>query len=655
MEEEFQRPNPDELLARLRQEEQEQSRKRGYLKIFLGYVAGVGKTYRMLHESLHMRKDGQEVFAAVVETHGRELTEIFLSGIPSIPKKQIKYGGITLEELDLDEVLRRKPKYVLIDELAHTNVPGSRHEKRYQDIEELLEAGINVYTCINVQHLESLNDIIYHITGVRVKETVPDRIFEMADKIEVVDLPTEQLLKRLEAGEVYVPEKAKVAAMKFFRQANLLALREIALRYTANRVDDDMLLYKEEHGIKGVIPAGSKLLACVSSNSSSAEVIRTTHRFASDLNCEWFAVYVESPQDRTLKPEDQIQLDKNFNLARELGANIVKLSGVSIANEIITFAQSKNVTLIVIGSSSRSKFQQILKGSIINEMVHKNAPIQVLVVQGVSERVPQQPQKKKRMPIFNLTTLFISIINVGLTTGLCLLLRNVLEVHDILLLFVVPIVLTSVIFGMFGGVLASILAVASFNFFFIPPVYKFIVNDRRFILTFGLLLFVGIATSFLSNLVKRQGEKAKQQEKFIRSLYEFSQKLLSTHDFSSLLQSIMKNVSELFETETVLLLPGNGSLAISIKSDAKSIFGEHELGIAQWAYENRKQAGFGTKTLVSSQWQYLPLTVQTEILGILAIEPHDPQIFLTYEKQHLLESFTNIVALSLASFCKPGV
>lgn len=655
MKEESQRPNPDELLARIRQEEQEHSRKRGYLKVFLGYVAGVGKTYRMLHESLHMYKDGQEVFAAVVETHGRELTEILLSGIPAIPKKQIRYGGMTLEELDLDEVLHKKPEYVLVDELAHTNVPGSRNEKRYQDIEELLEAGINVYTCVNVQHIESLNDIIYQITGVRIKETVPDRILEMADKIELVDLPTEELLKRLEAGEVYVPGKAKIAAMNFFRQANLHALREIALRYTAKRVDDDMLLYKKEHGIKGVIPAGTKLLACVSSSSSSANVIRTTHRFAVESNSEWFAVYVDSPQDRTLKPEDPIQLDKNLNLARELGANIVKLSGKSFTDEIITFAQSENVTLIVMGFSRRSKFEEIVKGSIINEIVRKSAPIQILIVQGTFDPPTQHSQRKKRTPAFNIKALLISIANISLTAGLCLLLRPVLEVHDIVLLFVVPIVLTSVISGMSGGVLASILAVVCVNFFFIPPVYTFNVNDARFILTFGLLLFVGIVTSFLADLVKRQGEKAKQREKFIHTLYEFTRELLSTHDFSMLLQSIVKNVSELFQTETVLLLPSNGRLTVNIKSDTESIFGEHELGIARWSFENKKRAGFGTKTLSSSQWQYLPLTVQTEILGILAIKPHNPQTILLHEKQHLLESFTNIVALSLASFYETGI
>ena len=649
---ELQRPNPDELLAQITEAEHVQLRTRGYLKVFLGYVAGVGKTYRMLHEALHMLKEGQEVCAAVVETHGRELTAIFLSGIPAIPKRQISYGGITLEELDLDEVLRRKPRYALVDELAHTNAPGSRHEKRHQDIEELLDAGINVYTCVNIQHLESLNDTIFHLTGVRVKETIPDRILEMADKIELVDLPTEELLKRLQAGDVYVPEKAKIAALKFFNEANLLGLRELALRYTADRVDDDMLLYKQEHGIKGFIPAGSKLLACVSSSPSSADIIRTAHRFASESNSEWFAVYVDSPQERALRPEDQRQLDNNLNLARELGATIVKLSGKSFTDEIIAFAQSQNVTLIVIGFSRRSKFEELVKGSIINDIVHKSAPIQVLVAQGRFEPPAQDARRKKRLPRFHLNAVLLSALNVGVTTGCGLLLRSVFEVHDIVLLFVVPIVLTSLISGLWGGVLTSIFVVLCFNFFFIPPFYTLTVNDLRFLLTFGVLLFVGIVTSFLADIVKRQGEKAKQRENFIQTLYEFSRKLLATHDFKMLLHSIVKHVSDLFQTETVLLLPSQGRLIVSMKSNSDSLFDDHEFGIAQWAYEHKKRAGLNTKTLASSQWQYWPLTIQTEILGVLAMKPHNPQTISGYERQHLLESFTNIVALSLASFMK---
>jgi len=650
MTEELRRPDPDELLHRIKQEEKADAEKHGYLKIFFGYAAGVGKTYRMLNEAQHLMKAGHEVFAVIVETHGRKEIEVLLSGIPSIPRKQIKYGKIMLEEMDLDEVLRRKPEYVLVDELAHTNMPGSRHEKRYQDVEELLKAGINVYTTLNVQHLESVNDVVYQITGIRVKETLPDRILQMADKIELVDLPTEELLQRLREGKVYIPEKAKTAILKFFKESNLLALREITLRYTAHRVDYDILSYKTEHGIKEVLPTGSKLLVCVSPSYSSADVIRTAHRFADELNSEWFAVYVESPRQPPLKSKDQFQLDKNLNLAREMGAKIVRLSSEHLANEVITFARSKNVSLIIIGFSKRSKFEEVVRGSIVSEIVQKSDPIQVLVVPGTHERPKQPPQKEEKKVRYNFTTVLVSMLSIATTTGLCLILQPFLKVHDIVLLFVIPIVLTSVTTGFLGGILASIFAVASFNFFFIPPFHTFAINDIRFLLTFVVLLFAGAMTSFLANIVKRQAENAKRREKFVQILYEFSQRLLSTVNFSSLVQSIVKNVSELFETEAVLMLPENGKISVTVKSDSSSEFGEREIGIAQWSFQNGKRAGFGTRTLTSSQWQFSPLTFQGKTIGVLALKPHNPEVMLTFEKQHLLESFLNIVALSLKDF-----
>ncbi len=604
----------------------------------------------MLHEARDLMSAGRKVAIAVVETHGRDEIKALVSGIPAIYKKQIPYGKIMLEELDLDEVLRQKPEYVMVDELAHTNAPGSRHDKRYEDVEELLSAGINVYTCLNVQHLESINDLVYHITGIRVQETIPNRILEMADKIELVDLPTEELLQRLQEGKVYIPEKAKVAMRRFFKQSNLLALREIALRYTAHRIDSDMMDYKHEQGIKMAIPTGSRLLVGVSPSYSSADVIRTTQRLADELQCEWFAVYVESPRLPPLKPSDQLQLDKNLNLAQTLGAGITRLSGNDAANEIIAFAHAKNVSLIVVGFSKRSRFEALIKGSIVSDVVEKSDPIQVLVVPGSHQRQDSQSHQAKKNERFNFASILMSVVSITITTGIGLLLRNVLNTHDIVLLYVIPIVLTGVTVGLTGGILASVFAVACFNFFFVPPYHTFAINDIRFLLTFTILLFAGVVASILSDIVKRQGENAKRREKFIQMLYEFSRELLSTGNLPALRMSIVRNVSELFETETVLLLPGDNKIAISCKSDPECAFGERETGIAQWSFQNKKRAGFGTGTLVSSHWQFNPLTYQNKVLGILAINPHNPQSMLTFEKQQLLESFLNIVALSLKDF-----
>ncbi len=477
----------------------------------------------------------------------------------------------------------------------------------------------------------------------------------MADKIEVIDLPAEELLQRLHAGKVYVPDKARVAAMMFFKQANLLALREIALRYAASRVDDDMLSYKEKYGIQEILPAGSKLLACVSPSPSAANIIRTTHRFADELKSEWFAVYVDSPRQSTLKADDQLQLDKNLNLARELGANIVRLSGDRIVEEIVHFARTKNVTLIVIGFSQRSKFEELLKGSIISKIVHQSDPIQVLFVPGHRE-IPAKATSRHAPPsYFNFKAWGVSLVSTLLITGLGVWLRPVLELHDILLLFVIPIVLSSVIAGMQAGILASFLAVACYNFFFIPPLYTFNVHDIRFLLTFGILLFVGMATSFLANLVKQQSDTVRQREKFIQTLYEFSRKLLATDNFSTVLQNIVKNMSELFDAETRLLLPDNGKLMVASQSAPESVFEAHELGIAQWSFENKKRAGLGTKTLASSQWQFFPLILKSNAIGVLALKPAPDQANLSYAKELLLESFTNIVALTLSRFYESGL
>lgn len=319
MTEEYNRPDPDELLRRINEEERRMERKKGHLKIFIGYVAGVGKTYRMLSEARFLRDKGHDVVAGIVETHGRVETEKLLKDLEVLPRKKIEYGRILLDELDLDGVLKRNPEFVLVDELAHTNVPGSRHKKRYHDVEEILDAGINVYTTLNMQHIESVKDIIYQITGVEVKETVPDRIIEIADKIELIDLPTDELLQRLDEGKVYIPEKAKQAMSKFFKEKNLVALRELVLRYATRWVDYDMKYHLEKEGIIGPWAASFRIMVCIISKASSEDLIRLAYRFADNFNAEWLAVYVEPSYKIKTGTEDNLQLEKNLKLAEELG------------------------------------------------------------------------------------------------------------------------------------------------------------------------------------------------------------------------------------------------------------------------------------------------------------------------------------------------
>ncbi len=648
----YNRKNPEYFLNLVREEGiQSEKSTRGRLKIFLGYVAGVGKTYRMLSEAMLLCENKEDVIAGIVETHGRKETEALLFAVDVFPRKKTEYGGIMLEEMDLDGILARKPGYVLVDELAHSNVPGSRHEKRYQDVEELLNAGIHVFTCLNVQHLESINDIVYQITGVRVKETVPDKILDMADKIELVDLPTDQLLQRLKEGKVYVPEKAKTAASRFFKQANLLALRELALRYTANRVEDDILTYKKAHGVNGAIPAGSKLLVCVSGSPSSQELIRITHRYADELRSEWFAVYVQSPQGIN-KGWDQ--LNRNLHLAEELGAKIIRLSGNSISDAITDFAKSKNVRLMVIGYSQRSRIEQIIKGSIIEEIVRKSYPIQVLIASGHQENISPRIREKSDIKIqkFSVRAFSISIVSVSILTLILYFMRTFLHTNDIGMLYIIPIVLSSMASGMLSGILASVFSVLAFNLFFTEPYFTFYIYDKHFFITFAILLFVGITTSFLADIVKKQSESAKEREKFISILYDFSKKLLQSQNFEKLLSRIVRTVSELFDAKTCILLPDRTMILRTVKcsSDTRPP-DSHEMSMAQWAYIHKERSGFRTQTFASSDSMFIPLRVKEDIvMGVLVLTPEDKISFMLHKDEHLLESFVTVVSMALANF-----
>ena len=375
------RPDPDQLLRRVSLEEDVASSSRGHLKIILGAAAGVGKTYQMLEEAQQLKKSCVDVVVALVETHGRHETEVLREGLEEIPRCRLDRGGLEIEEMDLDGVLARHPAIALVDELAHSNAPNLRHAKRYQDVEELLDAGISVYTTLNIQHIESLNDIIFQITGVRVRETLPDRILETADEIEVVDLTPEDLLQRFKDGKVYVPSQAEQAMQRFFRKGNLLGLREIALRYAARMVDEDMRTYMEGHGILGPWPAGSRLLVCINASTFSERLIRIGQRMAADQDAEWFAVYVESPETSSTQIARD-QLAHNLTLARELGAKVQVLSAQNIAEEVIAFSREHNITVIVVGLPRRRLWNRWWRGSVVNEIIKRSGQIHVLVIGG---------------------------------------------------------------------------------------------------------------------------------------------------------------------------------------------------------------------------------------------------------------------------------
>src|SRR5262245_40529140 len=380
------RPNPDELLARVQAQESHQTR--GKLKVFFGATAGVGKTYAMLQAALEKRAEGLDVVVGYVETHGRVETEALLGTptlrgmLPTLPRRKVEYRGTTLEEFDLDAALARHPALILVDELAHTNAPGSRHPKRWQDVEELLDAGINVYTTVNVQHIESLNDVVAQITGVLVRETVPDRIIEQADEVELIDLPPDDLLQRLKEGKVYVPHQAERAANNFFRKGNLIALRELALRRTAERVDAQMQGYRREHAIPQTWPTTERILVCIGPGPLGTRLVRAARRMAAGLHAEWIVVTVETPKNTHLPEAERDRIVQTLRLAEQLGAESLTLSGQNVSEAILDFARTRNVTKIVVGKPARPRWREILFGSTVDELVRRSGEIDIFVITG---------------------------------------------------------------------------------------------------------------------------------------------------------------------------------------------------------------------------------------------------------------------------------
>lgn len=645
------RPDPDSLLRRLQHEEQEAVRIRGRLKIFLGAAAGVGKTYQMLEEAQSLKKNCVDVVVCIVETHGRAETEALLKELDIIPRLRIDHGGVVLEELDLDAVLARHPAVALVDELAHTNVPGSRHAKRYQDVEELLGAGISVYTTMNIQHIESLKDIVHLITGVRVVETVPDRILGLADEIEVVDLPPEELLQRFKEGKVYVPAQADQAMKRFFREGNLMGLRELALRYAAKRVDEDLRTYMDEHGILGPWPAGSRILVSISDSPLSERLVRIGQRMAADLDAEWFAVHVESPQEAPPTEAAKDQLERTIKLAEELGAKVQVLNGYKISEEIYSFAGANNITLIIVGLPRRSLWNKLFRGSVVNEIVNHSGPIHVLVI-GSSE-AEQKIEKKKTVQNVpegrsNWQAFYGSLTSTVVMTAFLWMLHPWLGLSNTEMLLLLPVVYSSMTWGRRAGLMASIMAVVALDFFFMPPQLAVTFADVRYVPLFLVFIIVGNVTSILTDQVRWQRESARQRERFVSALYSFSRDLMSADNLESILRYATKEIAEAFECEVMILLPDeNRKLQVRAQMGEHLVFDERRLGVATWVFEHGQPAGRGTETLSSATLFYLPLKAKEITVGVLGVSLGKPDRLLSPEQRRLLESFASIIALSL--------
>ncbi len=639
------RPDPDALLA-LAQAEEERER-RGKLKVFFGATAGVGKTYAMLEAARELKARGVDVVVGWVETHGRKETEALLDGLERLPPCLVEHRGITLKEFDLDAANARRPAVILVDELAHTNAAGLRHAKRWQDVEELLAAGIDVYTTINVQHLESLNDLVGKITGVVVRETVPDSILERADQVELVDLPPEELLKRLQEGKVYLPEQAERARESFFRPGNLIALRELALRKTAERVDAQMQRYRELHGVAETWPIAERLLVAVSSGPNAAQLVRAARRLAERPRAEWVVVYVETPAALRLPQKERDRVWQTLRLAERLGAQTVTLSGHRPAEEILRYARRRNVSKIVVGKPLHPRWRDVLFGSVRDELERASGDIDVYVIAGDAEAGWPVPERR-RLAGGDTRGYVAAVLVTALATGLSALVHPQLEEANLVMLFLLAVVWVASRFGRGPGILVSVLSVAAFDFFFVEPYLTFAVSDVEYLLTFAVMLITALVISTLTVRLRQQAEAAREREARTAALYAMSRDLAAAKNLDEILQAAARHISSVFLSQVLLLLPDqNGHVTERAGESMTFRLDPREQAVAQWVFDHGRLAGKTTDTLPASKGLYLPLRTAQGVVGVLGVHPADAQWLVSPERLHVLEAFANQIALAV--------
>jgi two-component system sensor histidine kinase KdpD len=640
------RPDPEALLA-LAQAEEERER-RGKLKVFFGATAGVGKTYAMLQAAQELRRRGVDVVVGVVETHGRKETGALLEGLEILPARLGEHRGVTLREFDLDGALARRPAILLVDELAHTNAPGSRHAKRWQDVEELLAARLDVYTAFNVQHLESLNDLIGKITGVVVRETVPDSIFERADQVELVDLPPEELLKRLQEGKVYVPEQAARAVQGFFRPGNLIALREIALRKTAERVEAQMQRYRELHGVAETWPVAERLLVAVGSGPNAARLVRAARRLAEQLRAEWVVVYVETPAELGLSKEERDRVWQTLRLAERLGAETVTLSGERPATEILRYARRRNVSKIVVGKPTRARWRELLLGSVRDQLERGSGDIDVYVIAGEAGEGWPAPAVRERRSRTGWRGYLGAVLATALAIGVSLLIRPGFKDVNLVMLFLLAVIWAAARLGRGPGVLASVLSVAAFDFFFVRPYLTFAVSDSEYLLTFGVMLITALVISTLTARLRRQAEAADDRERRTAALYAMSRDLAAAKDTDEILHAAASHIHSVFLSQVLLLLPdAEGRVSERAGESVTFILDTREHAVAQWVFDHGQAAGKTTGTLPAAKGLYLPLKTSRGVVGVLGVHPADPESLAAPERLHFLEAFANQIALAV--------
>lgn len=642
-----QRPSPEALLEAARREENGAGR----LKIFIGAAPGVGKTYEMLQSAHARAKSGVDVVVGVVETHGRAETEALLRGLEIIPRKRLEYRDQILEEMDLDAVIARRPQLVLVDELAHTNAPGCRHPKRYLDVEELLTRGIDVYTAVNVQHIESLNDVVAQITHVRVRETVPDSIFDRADGIELIDLTPDDLIQRLKEGKVYVPKQAERALEHYFSPGNLTALRELALRRTADRVDEQLLTHMQANAIAGPWAAGERILVCVSEDPRAAGLVRYTKRIADRVHAPWTAISIETRRSLQLTDEQRDRLADTMRLAETLGGEALTIPGVGrrIADDIIKFAQANNVTQIIIGKSTRSRWFEIVQGSVVHDLVRRAGNISVNVIAG--DDLPVGPAGKVQTAAgvepFNPRPYLMALVIAAVGLAAAELIQPWFRIENVDLVFLTAVVVVAVRYGLWPSLLASVAASLCYNFFFLPPIYTFTITDPTNIAAFFFFMLIAVLVSNVAARVRTQADTAIGRVRTTEQLYAFSRKLAGTATLDDVLWATAYQTALMLKVRVVLLLPENGVLTVKAGYPPEDQLDQADLAAANWAWGNDRPAGRGSDTLPGAKRLFQPMRTGRGPIGVIGIDNDRTGPLLTPDQRRLLDALVDQGALAI--------
>jgi two-component system sensor histidine kinase KdpD len=644
-----QRPSPEALLEAARREE----RRSGRLKIFVGAAPGVGKTYEMLQQARARRQDGYDVVIGVVETHGRKETEALLEGLEVIPRRRLEYKGQWLEEMDLDAIIARHPQIALVDELAHTNAPGSRHPKRYLDIDELLNRGINVYTTVNIQHIESLNDVVAQITHVRVRETVPDSVFDRADAIELVDLTPDDLIERLKEGKVYVPKQAERALEHYFSPGNLTALRELALRRTAERVDEQLLTHMQAHAIPGPWAAGERILVCVSEDPRAAGLVRYAKRLADRLHAPFTAFNVETRRSLQWTEEERDRVADTLRLAQALGGEAITLpgGGRGIADDVIAFAQANNVTQIIIGKSARSRWFELLYGSVVHDLVRRSGNISVHVIAGdelARDPIPRKTVRAAEEPApFNSRPYGVALLSVAAAVGVGELVQPLLGIENVDLVFLTAVVGVAVRYGLWPSLLVTVASSLCYNFFFLPPLYTFTITDPTNLAAFVFFTVVAVVVSHFAARGRSQTLAAGERVRAVELLYAFSRKLAGVGTLDDVLWATAYQTALMLKVRVVLLLPEGGSIAVKAGYPPEDILDDADVAAAKWAWQNDRVAGRGSDTLPGAKRLFLPMRTGRGAIGVMGIDSDKTGPLLTPDQRRLLDALIDQAALAI--------